>query len=324
MKKLTIMVLILLPHVLTAQPATSIRTFPDTQLSFAYIPNRAFTISGRIDIEQSGGETRDFFIVIDGGQSGSVSNRAAVDPANPSDVVSYHLLVPSSGQVVSDFSEGTPSSQQVLSGTIPGATSGPWRSYVSVDIRLEIDEGQLTNSEPLYADDLTMRLYYGRIQDPSSFDVNSPAATATLSIRGNVDPFVQVALVDSGASFPPGRPGPVRQTTRTFDFGELTAGLQRRADLLVDANTLFSISVSSQHDGELRLTSGEDDPDVPTSVPYRLRLNGQAVDLSAGSAIAGTMLSGFRWAIEAEILPFGVAAAGDYQDVVTITVAADQ
>ncbi|TVQ26272.1 MAG: hypothetical protein EA383_05885 [Spirochaetaceae bacterium] len=324
MKTILVLGLLVLTSSISAQPATSIRSFEDAELSFAYIPNRDFTITGRLDIEQSGGETRDFFIVIDGGQSGSVNDRAAINPVDPGDAVSYRLVVPSTGMTVRDFSSGQPSASEVLSGTIPGATSGPWRSYVSVDLRLEVDAGQLEDSEPEYADDLVMRLYYGRVNDPSSYNPNNPQATATLSIRGNVDPFVQVALVEAGASFPPGRPGPVRVTERTMDFGELTAGSQQRYDLLVDANALFTISVSSENSGVMRVVSGDDDPDVPTTVPYRLRLNGQSVDLSGGASVVGVSLSGFRWAIEAEILPFGVAAAGDYEDVVLITVSADQ
>ncbi len=313
------------PTPLGAQPATGIDEFEDTDIGFAYIPDRDFEITGGIDIVQTGAEDRSFFIVIDGGNSSDVDNRAAVNPEDESDTVEYELHNPQTGEIIRDLDGDTPSSSEVLSGELPGAESGPWRTYATVDVLLHIEEGQLEDPDPDYSDTLTMRLYYGHVDDPDSYDPEDPEATAELEVTGNVDPFVEVALVEPGESYPPGRPGPRRETEREMSFGVLEPGDNRAYDLLVQANTLFTVTVESFNGGVLAYegTNGEDS-ELPTEVPYAFRVDGEEVDLSDGAIQFGTDLFGFRWPLEAEILDFGVPVAGDYRDTVTITVSADQ
>ena len=321
----TVVLLVLTGVWATGQPAPGISGFEDTEFGFAYIPDQTFEVVARIDIEQTGGEDRDFFIVIDGGQSQDVSNRAAVNPDDETDRVEYQLINPDNGEVVSDFSAGIPSPSQVLSGTIPGATTGPWRRYKSVDVILRVEEGQLENPDPDYQDELEMRIYYGSVDDPDSYNETAPEESATLTVRGNVDPFVEVALVEPGAGFPPGRPGPVRETERDMDFGVLEEGATRSYDLLVNSNTLFSIAAESDHLGVLEYQGDDaEDGELPTHVPYEFRIGGTPVDLSGGEALFGSGLIGFRWNLEVRIKEFGVPVAGEYRDRIEITVFADE
>lgn len=311
---------------LYAQPGnTSINSFDDTELGFAYIPDQDFEITGSIDIVQRGDEDRDFFITISGGQSGDVDARAAINPNDPADSVEYELQNPSSAEVLRDFSDGTPSSTEVLSGVLPGADSGPWRTTVSVDILLVVEEGQLENPDPQYEDDLDMNLYYGDIDDPTSYTQGNPEASATLQVRGNVDPFVELAVVDPGTGFPPGRFGDNPETERNMDFGTLEPGDVQAYDLLVRSNTLFTIEVESRDGGVLTYQGGDaTTTELPTEVPYEFRIDGQQVGLGSGATVFGSGLSGFRWPLETQILDFGVPVAGEYEDIIELTVSADQ
>ncbi len=306
---------------------STIRQFNDQDIGFAYIPDRTFELTAAIELEaqQRQEEDRPFFITFSLGENENNEGKRQVrNPGDANDTVVYQLLSPVSGEELLDFDASSNlGSGQVLTGVIPGTSrQGNPNIALSLDIVLRIEEGQLENADPDYSDVVEMKLYYGEINDPSSYDVNDPDEEATLDVNGNVDPVVNLALVDPGAGFP-GAPGQV-QTERDMDFGILEPGAVREYDLLVESNTLFGITVISDNNGVLQYQGTATDSDLPDTVPYRFTLAGNEVDLSGGETTAATDTSGFRWPLAVEILEFGVPLAGDYEDVITITVSAQE
>jgi hypothetical protein len=71
-------------------------------------------------------------------------------------------------------------------------------------------------------------------------------------------------------------------------------------------------------------TSRTMDFGILEEVDYELYVNGQVADLSGGPTVFGSGLSGLRWPFVVEILEYDVPVAGDYQDVIDITVSTDQ
>jgi hypothetical protein len=93
---------------------------------------------------------------------------------------------------------------------------------------------------------------------------------------------------------------------------------------LVRSNETFGVSIESQNAGVMAIQTAGDS----STVPYRLSIDGSAVDLSSGnpvsvlSSVGPTVLAGRRHPISVEILDYGFATDGTYQDNLTITVTA--
>lgn len=127
-------------------------------------------------------------------------------------------------------------------------------------------------------------------------------------------PRAQLNLAGAAGAFGTG------SSVEVVDFGEAIAGVTRRIFLQVRANTMATVSVSSQHGGVMRRV--EEAPDAP-ALPYTVDLDGDGVDLStlwtkqidpprtlAGISIPMTFILG------------SVAGAmeGRYADVLTIDI----
>ena len=298
-------------------------TFPDTELGFAYIPQQEFEIEGSIEMAQLSSVDAEYFIVADYGQNqgscgGGAYGRCVVNPSDSNDLIQYELRN-SDGSVIRDLADVTDSSQ-VITGIAPAGSGFLGFATFAATLSIYVPAGQLTDSNPAYEDNMTMRFYYGSIDDPNSYDPAQPDATATLTVLGNVTPFIEVVLVDPGAPFPffGGT------TQRTMDFGVLQAGDTRQYDLLVETNALFSMDIASQNSGVLTYQGSNPVGGLPTEVDYELYVDGQTVNLDTGSATFGSGLSGLRWPFLVEILDYGVPVAGQYQDIIDITVTTDQ
>lgn len=305
------------------QQEPTIGDFPDTELGFAYIPQQDFEVSGSIDIAHFSTQEADYFIVVDYGQNagscgGGSFARCVANPNDPNDTVRYELRN-EGGNVIRDLADAGDSSQ-VISGTAPAGSGVLNYAAFSAVLSIFIEAGQLQDSNPAYEDTLSMRFYYGNIEDSSSYDPANPDATATLTVLGNVPPFVEVALVEEGEGYP--RFG--RTTQRTMDFGVMSPGDSQQYDLLVQTNALLAIDLASTNGGVMAYQGTSAPPGLPTEVDYELSVDGQIVDLSGGTASLGTGLSGFRWPFVVTILPYDVPVAGNYQDVIDITVSAVQ
>lgn len=303
------------------EPTVSL--FPDSEVSFAYIPGQDFEVAGALQITQRSIDDQEYFIVADYGENtancgGGAFDRCVSNPNNPTDVVQYELRN-ELGNVVRDLPDAG-SSSQVISGTAPGNPGGLNFSTFTVPVSVFVQAGQLLDPNPAYEDNVSLRFYYGTIEDPGSYDPANPDGTATLTVLGNVAPFVELALVEPGGSLPffGGT------TSRTMDFGILEEGETQAYDLLVETNALFTITIESANGGVLTYQGTGPTGGLPQEVDYELFVNGQVADLSGGPTAFGSGLSGLRWPFVVEILEYDVPVAGDYQDVIDITVSTDQ
>ena len=161
-----------------------------------------------------------------------------------------------------------------------------------------------------YTDQITVSIYR------SYSDTHAPVNTRTITLTVVVVPAAILSLVPSGSGFS-------GSTSQNLNFGTLTPGKSLGCDLLVRKNTGCNISFSSLNGGVMRLIPS------PTSdaVAYSCTVNGSLLNLATPAQLslpAGLSPSqeGNRLPIHITIGDPGNAAAGDYQDQITITVVA--
>jgi hypothetical protein len=138
--------------------------------------------------------------------------------------------------------------------------------------------------------------------------------TNTLTVTVTVPPIYDVAAVPTNGAFAVG------SVSQNLDFGPLSPGLVRAADLAVRANSPYTLSLASANSGALA------NPLDPSSrVDYGLTVGGAGVDLSAGPvALAVGRQPGYsavhRYPLEFAIKPFALfPSAGSYSDTLTVT-----
>jgi hypothetical protein len=140
--------------------------------------------------------------------------------------------------------------------------------------------------------------------------------TLNLTLVFMVNKKIQVSLVDETGTFDP------HATNKVLDFGTITQGSVKAADLRVVSNTPYQVKMSSMNNGALKQGS-------LARIPYALKVNGYYVGLSGASPVTfgsgnPTGPAGDRYNIRVQItgetegLP-----AGLYQDAVTITAIAN-
>jgi spore coat protein U-like protein len=119
-------------------------------------------------------------------------------------------------------------------------------------------------------------------------------------------------------AFGPGSAGSGASSLARLDFGELRQAAIRSTTLEVLANTAHTLSLSSAGRGRLvnRLHPS-------SSIPWDLRINGQAIGLTSGQAVLPLNVQGQALhRLEAQIGAIEKVLAGEYADDVLITVTA--
>jgi spore coat protein U-like protein len=111
-----------------------------------------------------------------------------------------------------------------------------------------------------------------------------------------------------------------------MDFGDLTSNEQQTATIMVRANRDFSMRLTSQNGGILRLKEGGGAaPAGADTIPYTLLLNGQKATLSSGQITVinngrATGANGRAYPLSVTIGEVTQKLAGEYQDTLTLTV----
>lgn len=139
----------------------------------------------------------------------------------------------------------------------------------------------------------------------------------TIAFRALADSNVDLSLVDTGGAFN------VADTSQTVDFGNLSAGTQRSYDTVIRSNDGYSVTFQSQNAQKLKHTVKTD------TVSYTMTFGGSSVNLSGGGVVNAatsngvTPATGDRFATQFTIGAMtGAETAGNYQDVLTVTVSA--
>ena len=164
----------------------------------------------------------------------------------------------------------------------------------------------------MYADNFMVSIYNGNVGD----SLSSPDATAGISLSTAVPRNVQLSLVCTGAGFDP------NSTTQALDFGNLTENALRTFDIRILTNAGFSVTFTSQNQGVLKHTSS----DVKTTIPYKVAVNSTLQNLTNGPVVVAngggqTTTSGAVNPVSITIGSVADKVAGNYSDVITVTVA---
>jgi spore coat protein U-like protein len=297
--------LLLLPGALSAQ-TLRFGSYPAT-VSGTYNPDAGNTLTQTITIRHRGIACV-YFVTFSPGQSGNFAARAARSGANALPYQIYDSMT--SRNVLKDLT-ANPSLAEVLTGSF--AASGTTWTTQNLTYTVHLPAGQLPPAGT-YTDTITMDVYVGT---PASHGARQQRVTFAISVA--MSPSLDVALVATGAPFNSA------STAFTFDFGVLSTGGSRGADLVVRANSLNTISITSLNGGVMKNT----DPGDDSAIPYQLLVNGSAIALPAAtprpiaSSAPATSFSGNRYGISAVIGSWGWATEGSYSDVLTVQAAAN-
>lgn len=142
-------------------------------------------------------------------------------------------------------------------------------------------------------------------------------ATGNLYVGLIVNKKIDISLIDEGGVFDPSA------TSKVLDFGILSQGSEKGADLRVVSNTSYQVKVSSANNGNLRLSN--------SSVAYSMRSNGSLVSLALSSGLPTLIGSGDATdaAGDKYNLRFQVTGStanltpGIYNDTITVTAIAN-
>ncbi|MBI4183924.1 MAG: spore coat protein U domain-containing protein [Proteobacteria bacterium] len=251
------------------------------------------------EVRHKAGDACAFFVTFSPGGAGSYDRRLA----SGADELAYQVYDgPSKSNVLKALPEA--SAAEVLAGEFgPGLETVELSYYVEVPPLQVVPPGS-------YADQITLSLYEGTLTN------HVFKRSQGVRIDARVRPTVQVCVVGCGALFDP------YATRRTLDFGRLETGEIRNADVLVRANTDYTMLFSSENRGVMRHVTLAD-----SSVPYLLTVNGDAVDLGAPHAVVAegagpTTATGDRFTVSATVGTLDNALAGPHADNINVTVRA--
>lgn len=294
------LILLLLPNYLLAQSAT-VYYVPGLYYQ-QYDPDAGFSRELEFDVAQQGSGALDFFVTVDGGDTGSYNPRYATAPNGAQ--LEYYIYDNLSDRNVLR-ADGNPSSSQVITGSFSSGESYArrTRSYA-----VYVPPGQYA-ANAQYEDELTFTVYTGTVD---SFDPAS-AVTETATINLAVPKSISVRLNDPGGSFGAG------QTAYLLDFGVLFGGEVEEVDLLVRSTVGYYVSFSSSNNGNLARLDGS------ATLPYSLEVDGNTIDLSSGYTRAITGESPTTGGPRTYTLSFTIGSIagspqGDYEETITIDV----
>jgi spore coat protein U-like protein len=260
----------------------------------------------QVGVTNAGKGTCTVFVSISAGNSGVFTQRVMRQSATD---LGYNLYTDAAkSNIIKDAATAT--SSEVLVETVKK------NETKVVDAYWMVAPSQILPpfSGAYYDDDLVFSLYLGRIG-------HSPTHIEDRSVRlqSQVASSVELSLVDTGASFDEA------DATQLLSFGVMSAGSSLGFDLRVRTNDGYRVSMQSDNAGVMAHVI----PVVTSTAPYSITVDGSAADLSSGSSVEVATGTGSTDA-EGDALPIVVtigdvadSTAGDYQDVITISVAAN-
>jgi len=241
----------------------------------------------------------DYFITFSEGSSGTFNRTLRSGP----NTLNYQLYDQASqASILKDLPVAAVN--EVLNGRFTGRGNQQLSFYLVIPIEQVVRPGT-------YTDTVTLTVYTGNLTN------NTQQRTRTLTISITVLEQIDLSLVNPGTGFNP------TLTSRLIDFGILQAGKFSDFDLRVRSNIGYSITLSSQNQGNM----AHIDPTDTSRIPYLFTANGSNVDLSGPSTtVINTPLVtsslGTPYPMRVTVGTINNASAGDYQDNITITIIA--
>ena len=218
----------------------------------------------------------------------------------------YNIYTPDD-EIARDLSAPVTASQ-VASGSFAASSS---LQTASRQFSLRIPPEQFVR-QGTYTDSVDVSLYRGSVANPNAAVRVERRTVEISSVTASV---AQVGLVESGGA------NSSAQRDFSMDFGVLTPGAVRTADLLFRSNSSFLVEAASQNGGALRNINRPGN----ITIPYTFRYDGTTYDLSSSRVVDVSFLSGTginfeRRPIEVQIGAFSNPPSGLYEDVITFTI----
>ncbi len=241
----------------------------------------------------------DFFLTFSGGLNGDINDRYAQDWKNNG--ASYQLHT-SGGRIIKDLSV-SPGENEVLSGV---ADQSQGQIILDYFIYMPANSSPQAGS---FTDTVTITLYKGNIDN----------YTKVSSV--NVQFAIQVQGIVSMSIVPKDTPFDINKTDLTLDFGELTSGDKREADIIIISNQNFKLDFSSSGGGALNRTDSWSE----IVIPYTCLINGNQVSFVPWQAVTvyeSGPADGDTLNVEFIISDFWDVPDGVYKDNITVTISA--
>lgn len=222
--------------------------------------------------------------------------------------ISYNLYARSNGRdLLKDLPEA--SNNDVLSGSFH---SNRPNQIMSRSFWIQLPENLQLPKAGVYRDRIRLNLYEHQLR------ADRQGAYVDLPIEFIIAEHISLSLLDEGRSFD------ANDTTHTMNFGTLTQGRTQRMDIRVRANLGHRLYFSSINNGQLKHVSASD------KVSYDLTVSGRRVSLAgsahqpalAGESMTASPETGELYQVGVQIGSVAVKRAGEYRDVITVSVEA--
>ena len=256
-----------------------------------------------IQVSKGSGTCNNFFIVMDNGGAYSYANRTLQSSLHNYPIQFYKDAA--RNQIFK--SENEVSASEVLAGTfVGGATTFNTNYYAYIDV----NSNQYRNHGH-YTNNFYLRLYEG--------DLNNKILRDTKVVQFGFTHYklIDISLVSTGAAFN------LTDTSQSIDFGQLTEGLSREFDIVMQYNAGYNLSMTSANDGKLKHLTAQ------KFVPYTLVIDGVAMALSSiptlvKSSSGLSLPNGTRVPVSVKIGKISDSIPGIYTDTITINVSSSE
>lgn len=247
-----------------------------------------------------GSTAMSYYFTFNWGQYGSGSDRA-FGSNNSTDKILYNIYDSSRSVVLGN--------SNVISGTFENV---PDRSeYHTHNLLLIIPIQTDFPAEAQYMDSVRVEGYTGTPGGSSQRNWKDFSIATEIQVTQSSARVCEISIVDTGAPFDSA------STSKSFDFGNITSGDSRSAEIVVSSTDPYDLSLRSGNNGAMMRT---DAVDTVSKIPYHCFIDGVQVNLSSAftQIASGTATSpeGDRYGIEIEIGDFWGINTGDYEDII--------
>jgi hypothetical protein len=290
-----------------AKPACNNMKLFSVPTNYSMNSTQTLTFNARVQADTSGGGCN-YFITVDYGSSSSYNTRSVKYGGNS---WPYQIAKDAAGtQILKAFPDAISCSNALCDSLSTGS------NHVTKDndYQFILDSSNQWRKYGSYSDNYTLRLYRGT---PSSYTLMDQA---TMNVTFMAPKKADIAIVDSGAGFD------LADTTQVMNFGAMSTGAQKSADLIVKYNAGCTLYASSQNNGNMKHTS------LNQLITYTMTINGYSINLSNSSNNAKAILYGSGVSpANGDVNPVvvtvgntGGKSPGVYSDTITFTVQSNE
>ncbi|WII70785.1 hypothetical protein QJS83_09965 [Bdellovibrio sp. 22V] len=246
----------------------------------------------------------DFFITVNYGSSTTFTNRSLKMGSNS---WPFQLTKnPSATQILKNFPDVS-GNNDVLTGYLVGGSSD---QQVVVNYWAAINQTNPWLMYGNYTESITFTLYKGTL---SSYSL---AQSGTVTFNYNAPKRVDISVAATGGNFN------INDTTETLNFGSMSSGISRSADIILKYNAGYILFASSLNNSRLKHTAQN------LYIPYTISFRGTPVNLGSSSTnavqvareLGRSPASGLVIPVTATIGSTASAQGGTYQDTIVLTV----